>query len=199
MTTDWHPFWISYEWWRDIGTGLMSVAAALALGITTISVAIGSRRLAKKVSDREEVRGERADVERYRDQMVRVIEPAVTALVAYGNAMMATSTPNSKENEQLRADALARLALVDAVANQNDRLITHVINLEFFEATDRSHHPVVRQNVAGRFAGALAGVIAHRDPFEDRLADVKATLEQEEAEHRRRSAAHETARCILGV
>jgi len=176
----------------------MSVAAALGIGITTISVAVGSRRIAKKVSDREEARGKRADAERYRDQLVRVIEPAITALVAYGNAMMASDKPNSKANEQLRADAIARLALVDAIADKNDRYITSVINLEFFEATVPSRHAVVRQNVAGRFAGALAGVIARREPFEDRLADVKATLDQEEAEQQQRTAAQEAAKRLLG-
>ncbi|MET3452215.1 hypothetical protein [Curtobacterium sp. 1544] len=189
---------MTYDWWKDIGTGLMAVVAALTVGFTTIRVAYGSRELAREVSDREKKRSEAADRERYRDQLLRVIEPAVTSLVTYGNALSASDEPNSVAIRQLRADATARLTLVDAIADERDRYITSAILRDFLEATEHDRHPDVRIQVVSRFAGSLSGLIAQRDSFEDRLADVKNTLSQEQAENQRRVTARETAGRLLG-
>lgn len=44
---EWHP-WFSYEWWSDIGTGLLGVVAATIVGGVTVWVALRSNRVARE-------------------------------------------------------------------------------------------------------------------------------------------------------
>lgn len=48
MSTEWHPFWTSYEWWRDIGTGLLGVVAATIVGGVSVWLALRSNRVARE-------------------------------------------------------------------------------------------------------------------------------------------------------
>ncbi|SBN64439.1 hypothetical protein GA0004736_3399 [Curtobacterium sp. 9128] len=52
--SDWHPF-NSYEWWRDIGTGLLGVLAALFIGAATIAVAAKSNSIADRTRSFQEL------------------------------------------------------------------------------------------------------------------------------------------------
>ncbi|TPG05570.1 hypothetical protein [Curtobacterium flaccumfaciens] len=47
MATEWHP-WFSYEWWSEIGTGLLGVVAASIVGGVTVWVALRSNRVARE-------------------------------------------------------------------------------------------------------------------------------------------------------
>lgn len=51
MPKDWHQCWTTYEWWRDIGTGLLGVVAALIVGSLTIWVAAKSNRIAENTQE----------------------------------------------------------------------------------------------------------------------------------------------------
>ncbi|PYY49023.1 hypothetical protein DEJ03_00325 [Curtobacterium sp. MCLR17_043] len=65
LTTEWHP-WFSYEWWSDIGTGLLGVVAATIVGGVTVWIALRTDRVAretvefsKRVREADEQREER--------------------------------------------------------------------------------------------------------------------------------------------
>lgn len=65
LATYWHP-WFSYEWWAEIGTGLLGVVAATIVGGVTVWIARRSNRVAqetveytKRVRDEDEKRQER--------------------------------------------------------------------------------------------------------------------------------------------
>ena len=72
MPKDWHESVSSYEWWRDIGTGLLGVFAAVSVGLVTVWVAAKSNRIAANTQEfQNQVRAEderRAIRERLRDE-----------------------------------------------------------------------------------------------------------------------------------
>ncbi|ROS63889.1 hypothetical protein EDF42_2143 [Curtobacterium sp. PhB172] len=179
--TDWHPSWITYEWWGDIGTGLLSFLAAAVIGGITVTIAIRSHILAGRSVREAKDRAERDTADRYRDQLVRVVEPAVGDLVAYGNLIDAAKMVNTDEERQVRAGVLSRLILVDAVAQGEDRALTSAI-IESFSQGSRvlRHGWIVRVQIAGRLAGALAGVVGKQNSHDELLADIKGAVANEE-------------------
>lgn len=65
MDTDWHPIWISYEWWRDIGVPTLGAVGSVAVGVGAIVVALHSTRIAKAAHERQEDAAKRADRRRF--------------------------------------------------------------------------------------------------------------------------------------
>lgn len=187
LTFDWHPFWISYEWWRDIGTGLMSVATAAIVGGTTIAVAVRSQRMARSAQDVASSRDEKASVDRYRDQIVRVVEPAVSALVAYGNAVNSSSNPDASENNQLRADALSRVILLKAVANAVDSNAVEAIRKTFASASTHKNKRV-RVHVTGRLAEKLAELVSVESSRSELIKSVEGSIQAQEQHEARKAA-----------
>jgi hypothetical protein len=61
METDWHPIWISYEWWRDIGVPTLGAIGSVAVGVGAIVVAVRSAQIAKAATDREDDAAKRTD------------------------------------------------------------------------------------------------------------------------------------------
>ncbi|MDR6574327.1 hypothetical protein J2X60_002986 [Curtobacterium sp. 320] len=201
LDIDWHPV-DSYEWWRDVGTGSLGVIAAVLTAAATIWVAIRSHNLAKKVAedaaeraDRDrrdaERRAEDDRADRYKDQLGRVIDSAMTALVAYGNAVT-EGLGWTDEQRQLHAASQARLMLVHATANEHDKPATQAV-YEEFHSSGHSARWDVRRSVAGLLAGALANVLARQDSVETIEANVRAFIEQEEKAARERSRARMSA------
>jgi hypothetical protein len=179
--SDWHPSWITYEWWGDIGTGLLSFLAAAVIGGITVTIAIRSHMLAGRSVREAKDRADRDTAERYRDQLVRVVEPAVGELVAYGNLIDAAKMINTDEERQVRAGVLSRLILVDAVAQGEDRALTSAI-IESFSQGSRvlRYGWIVRVQIAGRLAGALAAVVGKQHSHDELLADIEGAVANEE-------------------
>lgn len=80
MTTEWHPSWISYEWWSDIGTGLLGALASLFVGGASVVVAFAALRIARrghqlaKQAERRETRAAEFDArERAASELVDLI------------------------------------------------------------------------------------------------------------------------------
>lgn len=183
--TDWHSSWSTYEWWGDIGTGLLSFLAAVVIGGITVTIAIRSHQLARRSAREVKERADRDDAERYRDQLIRVVEPAVTELVAFGNLVDTARRIDTAEERQARAAALSRLVLVDAVAQGKDRELASAISQAFFVGSLVVPWGwVVRVQVAGRLAGALAAVVGKQHTHADLLKDVESTVAEEEAKAR---------------
>ncbi|WP_159573060.1 hypothetical protein [Curtobacterium sp. 18060] len=88
---------------------------------------------------------------------------------------------NTDEERQVRAGVLSRLILVDAVAQGEDRALTSAI-IESFSQGSRvlRHGWIVRVQIAGRLAGALAGVVGKQNSHDELLADIKGAVANEE-------------------
>lgn len=196
MTTEWHPFWTSYEWWRDIGTGSLGVIAALLTAAATLFIAIRSHQLAAKVAndaekranqdrDEAEKRAERDRDDRYRAGFGRVIDSAMAAIVAYGNEVQ-EGFGKTVEEQRLHAAAQARLLLVHATANDADAPATQAVLEEFLRVRQQVRWDV-RRGAAGLLAGALANVLARQDSPEDVALAVRKYIDQETADATKRT------------
>ncbi|PZE31789.1 hypothetical protein DEJ02_00580 [Curtobacterium sp. MCLR17_042] len=88
---------------------------------------------------------------------------------------------NTDEERQVRAAVLSRLILVDAVAQGEDRALTSAI-IESFSQGSRvlRHGWIVRVQIAGRLAGALAGVVGKQHSYDELLADIEGAVANEE-------------------
>lgn len=169
----------SFEWWSQFGTGLLNFAAAVLVGGATVAVAWRSHRLAKKVAEEAELRASADAEDRYRDQLIRAVEPAISSLVKYG-ALAGSNFLNAVDDEgAARSDALSRLLLVDAIAKDDDRRITTEI-FRAFEASGFSKWNRARAMVAGRLAGSLAAVIGRQHHPDVLIVDVRGALAEEE-------------------
>lgn len=120
-TTDWHPLWISYEWWRDVGTPGLSGVGGILVGVGAIVVAARTHALAKQVRNDEQKRDQDAARARYRDHLFRTVEPAVAALL---DQRANDEEPDSaKPLERVRpvTNVMSRLNVLRAIANTEDR------------------------------------------------------------------------------
>lgn len=158
LTTDWHPFWVSYEWWRDIGTGLLTVVAALLVGASTLSVAIRSHLLAEAVTKRENKRIADEASERYDARLASAVENAAERVLDYLEHSGRTTVGLSGKTFA----ATAALTLTDAVARGDDRKVTSAALSAFNEAANDTDARV-RALVAGEVAGAIIAIVARQD------------------------------------
>ncbi|WIE55390.1 hypothetical protein [Curtobacterium sp. MCBD17_003] len=65
---DWHPSWISYEWWRDIGVPLGGAIATFVVGLGAIVVGRSGNKQAATIANRESAARERAEGDQAREQ-----------------------------------------------------------------------------------------------------------------------------------
>ncbi|MFJ3027973.1 hypothetical protein ACIPEQ_03945 [Curtobacterium sp. NPDC087080] len=173
------PVLFSFEWWSQFGTGLLSFAAAVVVGSATVAVAWRSHRLANKVAEEAGLRASADAEDRYRDQLIRAVEPAIGSLVKYG-ALAGSNFLSAVDVEgAARSDALSRLLLVDAIAKDDDKRMTTEI-FRAFEASEFSKWNRARVMVAGRLAGSLAAVIGRQHDPDVLIADVRGALAEEE-------------------
>lgn len=181
LPAGWPPLF-SFEWWSGIGTGLLSFTAAALIGATTVTVAIRSHLLAQQVAATAAEQSKSAREERYRDHLWIAVESAITSIVEYGNAVEQRGVMGATER-QMHAAAQARLVLVDATAQGEDKGPTRAAYEVFHEV---GHHPIyrVRQNVAGLIAGALAQTLARQAPPSDVESIIRGFIEAEEDEYK---------------
>lgn len=79
LAYDWHPVWVSYEWWRDIGASLVSLLGVLAsalVGFAAFRVARQGHRLAKEIRDDDD---KRRKSEKRRDELRQRVDFAAQA------------------------------------------------------------------------------------------------------------------------
>lgn len=76
LAYDWHPEWISYEWWRDIGASVVGVVASAVVGVVALGVAFQGHRLAKRIRNDDE---KRRQEEARRDEQRQRVDYAVQA------------------------------------------------------------------------------------------------------------------------
>ena len=159
LTMDWHPFWVSYEWWRDIGTGLLTVVSALLVGASTLIVAIRSHLLARAVTERENKRLIAEADERYNARLTSSVENAAERVLDY----IEHSGRTTRGLAVKTFAATSALTLTDAIARGGDRKVISAALAAFNESAD-DVDAGVRALVAGEVAGAIIAVVARRDP-----------------------------------
>ncbi|MCS6559972.1 hypothetical protein NYQ31_16355 [Curtobacterium flaccumfaciens] len=193
-STEWHPAWTSYEWWGDIGTGLLSFISAVVIGGATVAIAVRSHRLAATSARDGEARAARDDAERYRDQLIRVVEPAVSELVLYGNLVNSADRLDTVAELQARASTIARMNLVEAVARERDREVAVAITEVFVEGSRVVRFgKFVRVQVAGGMAEALADLLGRQKAHAELVADIRSTVGREKVRAGARGAQAEEA------
>lgn len=179
MDIDWHPFWISYEWWRDIGTGLLSVVGAVLIGASTVFVAFRSHALAKTVTERESRRIAVEAAERYDARLTSVVETAVGRVLDFVEHSSRTT-----EGLGTKKFALATaLTLVHAVARGDDLKVTRAA-LDALEQSMDDDDALVRALVAGEIAGAITAVVARKDSIAVILGKIQTAVKRARARSR---------------
>lgn len=116
-----------YDWFKDfflpgfvgIGTTMFGLGAVLAARRAN-GAADESNGLAAEVRADELKREVSAARERYRDQLFRVVEPGVTAVLAHRAELMKTHRLGTPAEGILRADVVSRLWLIMSVASAED-------------------------------------------------------------------------------
>ncbi|MBF4626529.1 hypothetical protein [Curtobacterium flaccumfaciens] len=116
-----------YEWFKDfflpgfvgIGTTLFGLGAVLAARKAN-GAADESNGLTVAVRADELKREESAARERYRDQLFRVVEPAVTSILAHRAEIMTSYRIGHPAEGILRSEVVSRLWLTAVVTNDTD-------------------------------------------------------------------------------
>ncbi|TDW69150.1 hypothetical protein EDF51_106134 [Curtobacterium sp. PhB25] len=192
LPAGWPPLF-SFEWWSPFGTGLLSFTAAALIGATTATVAFRSHLLARRVAATADQQAKSAREDRYRDQLLRVVEPAVSSLVEYGNHVSEAQRVETAGELQLHATTLSRLFLVDAVADESDQEVTQAV-VQAFHSLHKTPRWGTRVEVAGRLAGALARLIGRDYEQEEMLAYIRGSIEEVDGRARAREEAAAKAR-----
>lgn len=112
-----------YDWTKDIALPTLVGVGSIAVGLIAAVVARQSHNLALQVRSDEAKREEAAARERYRDQVFRVVEPAVAAVIDYTNEVNTAHEVDTAELRQLRSVTSSRLRLLRSVAEGDDRRI----------------------------------------------------------------------------
>lgn len=179
LASDWHPPIESYEWWRDIGGGLLGVVAASIVGAVTLLVAWRSHRLARRVTDREERRIDRERDERYDARLVGMVEPAMSSLLRYIRAADEEFEGPGHFAEQ--ATVTARLTLVDAVARGADRRVSGALIAQHLRLI-RHRNPGVHLEVAAEWTGHLGSLVSRKHSVDVLVAMVESSIDRAETQ-----------------
>lgn len=177
IETEWHPFWISYEWWTDIGASSLSGLGGVLVGVGAIVVAARTHSLAKLVRDDEQRRDLLAAEVRYREQLFRTVDLAVTALLEFRGQLAAAMYGGQKPVWSAIADVRSRLGMIDAIADADDKRVVRAVLKAFEEAVDVAN-PAVLHNALGKLAGVLPMVLADDRKIEElvRVVEAEAAL-----------------------
>lgn len=119
--------WFSYGWWADIGMPGLAGVGGSVVGVGAIVVAARTHSLAKQVRRDEQDRDRDAARKRYREQLFRTVEPAISAILDHALQVDAGGTTSPSAGSRLVTDVMARLHVLSVVPSAEDR--------EFVEAT----------------------------------------------------------------
>lgn len=175
QAAEWHDYW-TYEWWRDIGTGLLTVTAAVLVGASTLTVAIRSHLLSRAVTAREAKRIADERSERYDGRLTTAVERAIERLVDY----LDHSVRGTTDQQIKRVAAVTAVTMVQAVARGNDNKIATAAGKAFTEASASTSSPV-RSLITGEVMGVLSAMVARREPASSLLAKITSAVARAEA------------------
>jgi hypothetical protein len=127
----------------------------IRVGIGAIAAADQSNGLAAQVRDDEQQRDAAAAAaaaarDRYRDQLFRVIEPTVSAMLALRAEIQTSHRVGHPAEALLRSDVISRLSFVSSVATRLDRRVALACLQALNDALSTG-----RANVTGHVLGIL--------------------------------------------
>lgn len=148
-----------YDWLTDIWLPLLTGGGSVVVGAVAIAVARQSHRLAKQVRADEGKRDEAARRERYRDQLFRTVEPAVTALLDQRGEIRTARRVGTSEDRNAVAKVLGHLNMIEAVANDEDSALVRAV-LRAYEAAAQRKDMAVMLFVLGGLAFTLPRLLS---------------------------------------
>lgn len=155
--TDW-----VYDWLADLTVPGLAGIGGIIVGTGAMVAAFSSFNLARQVREDEQRRERVAEAERYRDQLIHVLEPAVSALLAHRAEMVKLHSVGTPAERNLRSDALARLKLAQVVASKEDRRIVSEVTTAFI-ASHKTKHWQVMGGTNGELTIYLANILGTYD------------------------------------
>jgi hypothetical protein len=159
--------WPSYAWWRDIGTALISAAAAVVIGASTLTIAVRAQafaRMAKSDQDRQQ----------YEERLVTAVEKSVDEVLQYVKGSTEGWTVGRNDHRLAQASVTGRLVLLNAVSRGEDRAVVDLVTATFGIISDYKALDV-QVNSIGELIGVLAALAA-RSHSSSELLDTIATI-----------------------
>lgn len=149
--------WV-YDWLADLAVPALSGIGGIVVGVGAVVVAYRSHGvaershgLAEQVRADEQKREADASRERYRDQIFRTVEPAVSALLDLRGELMARPEIGTPAERNLGSNVTARLSVISSIASRDDKRVLLAAARAFIDAR-RTKRPDVLRRVAGQLA-----------------------------------------------
>jgi hypothetical protein len=153
--------WV-YDWLADMALPGLAGIGGIVVGTGAMVAAFASYNLARQVRGDERRREEEAARERYRDQLIRVLEPAVSALLEHRAEMVKSRTVGTPAERNLRSDAMARLKLAQVVASGEERRVV-LEAMTAYIASHKTKHWQVMGGTNGELTIYLANILGTYD------------------------------------
>ncbi|TPG05571.1 hypothetical protein EAH85_12620 [Curtobacterium flaccumfaciens] len=158
-----------YDVLKDLVVPGLAGIGAVVFGLGAVLAALRSNDVAEQSHGlAEQVRGDELKREgdaargRYRDQLFRTVEPAVTALLDYRAAVLASrGNLSSSEVRNASSNVIARLRLVGVVADEQDRRLV-IATLKAMQAAMATNDSAVVRQVLGSLAMLLPDLLSEQ-------------------------------------
>lgn len=155
--------------------GIVVGAGAMLAAFASNKVADQSFELAKQVRADEQKREGDAARERYRDQLFRAVEPAVSAVLEHRAVLLRERKLESQAERLAGATVVVRLELVRAVASPTDFPVAQAFVDAFLNA-NRTTEVMIVAAVLGDLALTLPGLLSDASKTEALKARAEAMV-----------------------
>lgn len=169
--------------------GIVVGAGAMLAAFASNKVANQSLGLAHQVRVDEQNRERDAARERYRDQLFRTVEPAVTAVLEHRAVLLREGKLEAQVERLAGATVLVRLELVRAVASPTDFPVAQAFVDAFLESNKTKEAKIVAA-VLGDLALTLPGLLSDASKVETLRARAEAMVATAQYSFRMTSSPH---------
>lgn len=181
-----------YDVFKDFVLPGITGLGSIAVGVGAIVVAVKSNALAEKVRDDEEDREKDAARERYREQLLRVVEPAVEAMLAHRAEVQTSQLIGYTEEGHLRSTVVTRLFIARTVATREDAQLVDALR-EVFDNSIASGKALVLVHVLGQMVLGLTMLLDESRDISHEVDLTKTWVAEGEERRRVPSAAESTS------
>lgn len=156
--------WPSYDWWKDIGTSLISASAALIIGGSTLTLAVRAQSFA---------RAAKADTDRqhYEGRLVDFVEKAVDEGLVYVKGSTRGWSVGRNDHRLAQAAVIGRMILLSAVARGDDRKVVDEVIATFGIISDYKASDVQVESIS-ELIGALAALAAREHSTSELIYEI---------------------------
>lgn len=147
-----------YEAIKDLVVPGLSGIGSVIFGLGAVLAAGRANDVAEQVRGDEQKREAYAARQRYEDQLFRTIEPTVAAFLVHRSEIATSRTVRTVPEQLLATDVIARLRLVQAVVNENDKPLLDAIIRSYRDAIEANDWEVL-VSVTGSLAIQLPALL----------------------------------------